>query len=148
MNFLGLPLPMSALYIGWALHALDLHLQQIQSLQSQYYIKLRADEDFTTNHELYGHMDGGSQASTTNHLEYLFHYQLLTGMPATLKVADNTPNYPICLGFLCITANTELGLSWLLLSIHQHCLLLSSHPVILDPSWAALHSQLLLILPI
>jgi len=58
--------------VHWAFHALDLHLHQIQCSQSQYYSKLQADEDFAIDHELYGHMGGGAQASTTNCLEYLF----------------------------------------------------------------------------
>jgi len=79
----------------WALHALDLHLCETHSSQSQFYAMLSGNE----GHELCGHMDGGAQASTTNHLEYLFHYQLLGNNSATLKVADNTPHYPFGLGF-------------------------------------------------
>jgi len=67
-------------------------------------------------------------------------------MPAMLKVADNTPHHPIGLGFLCITANTELGYIMAPTFIRQHYLLLSSHPVILDPNWVA--PQPLLTLPI
>jgi len=60
-------------------------------------------------HDLCRHMDGGVQASTTDHLEYLFHYQSLRDTSATLKVADNTPHYPVGLGFLCVTADTDIG---------------------------------------
>ena len=56
-----------------------------------------------------GHMDGGAQASTTDRLDYLFHYRSLPAKSATLKVADNTPHYPIGLGYLCVAAYTVSG---------------------------------------
>jgi len=87
-----------------ALHALDLHLCQTQSSWLQFYAMLSDNME----HELCGHMDGGAQASTTNHLEYLFHYHLLGKNSTTLKVADDTPHYPVGLGFLRITADTDL----------------------------------------
>jgi len=53
-----------------ALHALDLHLHQTQSSQSQFY----ATQLLGAAHDLCRHMVGGSQASTADCLEYLFHY--------------------------------------------------------------------------
>jgi len=75
-----------------ALHALDLHLFETRSSRSQFYATLSSNAE----HELCGHMDGGAQASTTNRLEYLFHYQLLGNNSATLKVVDDTPHYGWC----------------------------------------------------
>jgi len=60
-------------------------------------------------HDLCRHMDGGVQASTTDSLEYLFHYQALRDTSAMLKVADNTPHYPVGLDFLHVTADTDIG---------------------------------------
>jgi len=88
-----------------ALHALDLHLCQTQSSWSQFYATLSDNME----HALCGHMDGGAQASTTNCLEYLFHYQLLGESSTTLKVADDTPHYLVDLGFLRVTADMDLG---------------------------------------
>ena len=70
---------------------------------------MQVTDDLTVGYDFYGHMDGGAQASTTDCLEYLFHFWSLTGAPATLKVADNTPHYPVGSGFLHITANTAVG---------------------------------------
>ena len=62
-------------YVQHALHALDLHLHETQVSRSQYYSRLLEEEpalqDVTV---LQGHMDGGAQASTTDCLDYLFHY--------------------------------------------------------------------------
>jgi len=59
--------------------------------------------------DLQGHMDGGAQASTTNCLDYLYHYQPLSSPSTTLKVANNTPHHPIGIHFLCLPAHNTSG---------------------------------------
>jgi len=54
-------------------------------------------------------MDGGAQASTTDCLDYLFHYRSLPAKSATLKVADNTLHYLIGSGYLRVAAHTAAG---------------------------------------
>ncbi len=54
-------------------------------------------------------MDGGAQVSTTDHLDYLFHYQSLSSSSMTLKVANNTPHFPVGMGFLCLPAQNTSG---------------------------------------
>jgi len=54
-------------------------------------------------------MDGGAQASMTDRLDYLFYYCSLPTKSATLKVADNTPHYPIGSGYLHVAAHTAAG---------------------------------------
>jgi len=70
-----------------ALHALDLHLHETQISQLQYYSKLLVEEptlqDITI---LHGHLDGGVQASTTDCLDYLFHYQTFLSCSTTSKL--------------------------------------------------------------
>jgi len=93
-----------------ALHALNLHLHETQVSQSQYYSKLLVEEPtMQGNTTLHGHMDGGAQASTTDRLDYLFHYRSFSSSSTTLKVADNTPHYPVGMGFLRLPAHTTLG---------------------------------------
>jgi len=54
-------------------------------------------------------MDRGAQARTTDCLDYLYHYQPLLSSSTTLKVTDNTPHYPVGMGFLCIPAQHTPG---------------------------------------
>jgi len=83
-----------------ALHALDLHLHEMQVSRLQYYSKLLAEEPtLQDTATLHGHMDGGAQA---DHLDYLFHYQSFSSSSTTLKVTNNTPHYPVGMGFLCL----------------------------------------------
>ncbi len=57
------------------LHALDLHLDETQVSQLQYYSKLLEEEPTLQDTDiLHGHMDGVAQASTTDCLDYLVHY--------------------------------------------------------------------------
>jgi len=116
-----------------ALHALDLHLHQTQSSRSQFY----ATQLMDATHDLCRHMDGGAQASTTDHLEYLFHYQSLRDTSATLKVADNTPHYPVGLGFLRVTADTDIGYN-LKQSLTTVTTKFSLHPAIFTAFWLGL----------
>jgi len=46
------------------------------------------------------HMDAGSIANTTNHIDYLWDFHPLEGSTMTLCVADNTPHHPTGIGFL------------------------------------------------
>jgi len=72
--------------------------------QLQYYSKLLEEEPKLQNNFLSGHMDRGAQARTTDCLDYLYHYQRLLSPSTTLKVTDNTPHYPVGMGFLCLPA--------------------------------------------
>jgi len=77
--------------------------------QLQYYSKLLEEEPKLQNNFLSGHMDRGAQARTTDCLDYLYHYQPLLSSSTTLKVTDNTPHYPVGMGFLCIPAQHTPG---------------------------------------
>jgi len=88
-----------------ALHALDLHLSETKISHSEFY----SAQQSVQGTSLRGHMDGGAQASTTDCLDYLFHYRSLPAKSATLKVADNTPHYPIGSGYLRVAAYTVSG---------------------------------------
>ncbi len=85
-----------------ALHALDLHLYETKISRSEFYSAQQSVQGPLPR----GHMDGGAQASMTDRLDYLFHYCSLPTKSATLKVADNTPHYPIGSGYLCVAAHT------------------------------------------
>ena len=79
------------------LYALDLHLQDTNSDRSTYYDQSMS---FTLGPHLYAHMDAGSMANTTNHIDYLWDFHSLEGSTMTLNVADDTPHHPTGVGHL------------------------------------------------
>jgi len=52
---------------------------------------------------------GGAQASTTDCFDYLYNYWPFLSSTMTLKVADNTPHYPVGIGFLHLPAHNTAG---------------------------------------
>jgi len=78
------------------LYALDLQLQMNKSNQDDFYKSpLHNDSD-----QLLAHMDAGSMASMTDQLDFLSEFQSLQDTATTLWVADDTPHYPIGIGYL------------------------------------------------
>jgi len=80
------------------LYALDLHLQTTQSNHSSYYNSSQSSEF----EQLRAHMDAGSMASTTNHLDFISNFQSLHGSTTTLWVADDTPHHPTGVRYLTV----------------------------------------------
>jgi len=79
------------------LYALDLHLQETRSDRSTFYHQHAV---FSQGPHLLAHMDAGSMASTTNHLDYLLDFHSLQGSTTTLHIADDTPHHPTGVGYL------------------------------------------------
>ena len=93
------------------LHALDYCLQATKQTRTEFYKDLHDRDAASQSMVDRAHMDGGAQTNTTPDKSLLHHYQLFdssANVPA-LRVADNTPHYPIGLGYLKIPTRTTDG---------------------------------------
>jgi hypothetical protein len=93
------------------LHALDPLLRETKQSRSAFYADFyrRDSEDSCTKGR--AHVDGGAQTSTTGEKDLLWHYVEFpsTQKVPTLRVADETPHYPIGYGYLKVPSLTGSG---------------------------------------
>jgi hypothetical protein len=85
------------------LSALDQQLDELGLSRSEFYSNLRSNDNNRST-ELRAHFNGGSMATTTDQLHYLWYYRSFTPNehPQVLQVADRNRHRPTGIGFLCI----------------------------------------------
>jgi hypothetical protein len=85
-----------------ALYHHDLYVRTIGTTRIQHYAQLRSTQPHLTRR---AHADGGSMASTTDQLQFLWHYHNDPDIHVVLRVADSRGHHPTGVGYLKIPAH-------------------------------------------
>jgi GAG-pre-integrase domain len=91
-----------------ALYRHDLYVRTLGTTRIQHYTHLRSTHPHLTCR---AHADGGSMASTTDQLQYLWHYRAVPNIDVVLRVADSRGHQPTGIGYLKVPALNDYG--WL-----------------------------------